>query len=66
MQSRQIIYFLCMVIVGGVLWAFGQSWAVGGIAGGCAGATLVGVSLVWNRRWMSKPRGDETKQQKQT
>jgi hypothetical protein len=47
MPSRQIIlYFIGIALVGGVLLAFGQSWARGFVAGGCAGAVSFGASAV--------------------
>ncbi len=48
-RMRQILYFAGMTVLGGILWAVGQSWAVGILACGCAGAIFFGVSAALGR-----------------
>jgi hypothetical protein len=49
--SRETVYFIGIVVVGGVLWAVGQSWAIGLVGVGSAGAAAFGVSgLLKHRR----------------
>ena len=43
MSSRKTVYFIAVAALGGVLWAVGQTWAVGLVGGGCAGAAAFGV-----------------------
>ncbi len=49
--SRETLYFVGIAVVGAVLWAVGQSWAIGLVCGGCAGALAFGGSgLLKHRR----------------
>jgi hypothetical protein len=47
-RMQQILYFAGMAVLGGILWAVGQSWAVGILAGGCAGVVFFGVGAALN------------------
>ena len=59
MRSRQIsLYFVGTALVGGVLLAVGQSWAIGSVIGACAGAIALGVSALWNRHRAKDGKGD--------
>jgi hypothetical protein len=50
MKLRQLIYYMSVVMAGGVLLAIGQSWAIGVVAGAGAGAVTVSISTLWRRQ----------------
>jgi hypothetical protein len=49
MSSRKTIYFIAVAVLGGVLLAVGQIWAIGLVGSGCAGAATFGVIKVLDR-----------------
>jgi hypothetical protein len=48
--SRKTVYFIDIAVVGGVLLAVGQSWAIGLVGVGCAGAAAFRVSGLLKHR----------------
>jgi hypothetical protein len=51
---QQTLYFLGVIVVGGALWAVGQSWARGVLAVGVAAIVFLGASMIWNRNRRSR------------